>query len=165
MAALKEITKLVVKELWSRQPERRAGGMVLSSGESELATQIAAAADAGGAGARARKPDRGELVGVSFSRLFSGPAGAAIARTEHAIAERTFGAAVRGAAQAVADLLEGLPVDETRAAARAALLGLDGREFLRLGRLAQKPDAIATEQDALYALYVLVAASVKAERV
>jgi hypothetical protein len=64
----------------------------------------------------------------------------------------------------VSDVLEALPVDETRAASRAALLGLDGREFLRLGRLAQKPDATVTEQDALFALYVLLSAMVKAER-
>jgi signal recognition particle receptor subunit beta len=168
MAALKEVTKLVVTELRSGQPDRQVAGMVLSDGGSELANQIAAAADAGGAGGpgvRARRPDHAELVGVSFSRLLPGSPGAAIARIEHAIAERTFGAAVRGAAQAVADLLEALPVDESRAAARAALLGLDGREFLRLGRLARKPDAIVTEQDALFALYLLVAASVKAERI
>ncbi|HET8538951.1 MAG TPA: ADP-ribosylation factor-like protein [Anaeromyxobacter sp.] len=162
MPTLREITKLVVKDLRSRQPDRPAGGMVLSGGGSELATQIAAAADAGPGPGR---PDRGELVGVSFARLVGGGGAAAIARTEQAIAERTYGAAVRGAAQAVADLLEDLPVDESRAAARAALLGLDGREFLRLGRLAQKPDAIVTERDALFALYVLVAASVKAERI
>jgi hypothetical protein len=153
-----------VKDLRARQPERQPG-MVLSGGESELATQIQAAANAGAAAAGHRKRDRGELVGVSFARLAPGAGGVAIARTEHAIAERTFGAAVRSAAHAVADLLEGLPVDDTRAAARAALLGLDGRERLRLGRLAQKPDAMVTEQDALFALYVLVAASVKAERI
>ncbi len=169
LAALKEITKIVVRDLRSRHPERQpGGGMVLSSGESELATQIAAAANAGAPGAAhpRRRGDRGELVGVSFARLFAGSgAAAAVARTEHAIRERTFGAAVRAAAQAVADLLEALPADESRPAARAALLGLDGREFLRLGRLAQKPDAMTTEQDALFALYVLVAASVKADRI
>ncbi|HEX9050066.1 MAG TPA: ADP-ribosylation factor-like protein [Anaeromyxobacter sp.] len=164
LAALKEITRLVVKDLRARQPERQPG-MVLSGGESELAAQITAAANAGAASAGRRTRDRGELVGVSFARLVPGSAGAAIARTEHAIGERTFGVAVRAAAQAIADLLDGLAVDETRPAARAALLGLDGREFLRLGRAAQKPDAMVTEQDALFALYVLVAASVKAERI
>ncbi len=168
LAPLKEITRLVVRDLRARQPERPSGGGVfLSRGESELATQIAAAADAGAPGATAarRRKDRAELVGVSFVSLVAGAEGAAIARTEHAIAERTYGAAVRAAAQAVADLLERLPADEGRAAARASLLGLDGREFLRLGRLAQKPDAGVTEQDALFALYVLVAASVKAGRI
>ncbi len=164
MAALKEITKLVVKELWARQPGRPAAGMVLSGGGSELQSRIAAAADVGPPAA-SRREDRGELVGVSFARLVAPGAGAAIARTEHAVAERTYGVAVREAAQAVAGILDDLPVDETRAAARAGLLGLDGREFLRLGRLAQKPDAVVTEQDALFALYVLVSASVKAERI
>jgi len=164
LPALREITRLVVKELKARQPQRHgpARPMVLSGGGSELASRISAAADGGPS--PAPPTDRGELVGISFARLFPG-AGGAIAETEHAIAERTYGAAVRAAAQAVADVLQALPLDETRAASRAALLGLDGREFLRLGRLAQKPDATVTEQDALFALYVLVAATVKAERI
>jgi len=163
LAALQEITRLVVRDLSARHPGRRApAGMVLSGGGSELATQISAAADA--APQEPRAEDRGELVGVSFARLFPG-AGAAIQETEQAIAERTYGAAVRAAAHAIADLLAALAVDETRPSARAALLGLDGREFLRLGRLAQRPDAAVTERDALFALYLLVAASVKAERI
>ncbi len=161
MEALKEITRLVVKDLRARQPQRPPGApVVLSGGGSELASRISAAAEA----APSEEADPAALVGVSFSRLGTS-ASAAIAATEHAIAERTYGAAVRAAAHAVADILAALPVDETRAAARAALLGLDGREFLRLGRLAQKPDATVNEQDALFALYVLVAAAVKAERV
>ncbi|HEY6002992.1 MAG TPA: ADP-ribosylation factor-like protein [Anaeromyxobacter sp.] len=162
LPALLGITRLVVTELKARQPHRPAAArpMVLSGGGSELASRISAAAD--GEAPSPSAVDRGRLVGVSFARLFPGK-GAGIAETEHAIAERTYGVAVRTAAQAVADLLEALPADESRAASRAALLGLDGREFLRLGRLAQKPDAAVTEQDALFALYVLVAASVKAE--
>jgi signal recognition particle receptor subunit beta len=164
LAALLGITKLVVTELKARQPQRppAARPMVLSGGGSELASRISAAAD--GAAGPAEPVDRGRLLGVSFARLLPG-AGSGIAETEHAIAERTYGVAVRTAAHAVAELLEALPADETRPASRAALLGLDGREFLRLGRLAQKPDAAVTEQDALFALYVLVAASVKAERI
>jgi signal recognition particle receptor subunit beta len=163
LPALREITRLVVKELKARQPRRPASArpMELSGGGSELASQISAAADVGGP--PATQGDRGELVAISFARLFPG-SGRAVADTEHAIQERTYGAAVRSAAQAVSDVLEALPVDETRAASRAALLGLDGREFLRLGRLAQKPDATVTEQDALFALYVLLSAMVKAER-
>jgi signal recognition particle receptor subunit beta len=157
LAALKEITRLVVRDLKARQPRREAPRTLLSGGRSELADRISAAADA------PRGADPAALVGVSFAGLFPASA-AAIAATEGAIRERTYGAAVRAAAQAVADLLAGLPVDDHRSAARAALLGLDGREFLRLGRLAQKPDATATEADALFALYVLVAALVKAER-
>jgi signal recognition particle receptor subunit beta len=155
LPALKEITRLVVKELRARQPRRDAPEVVLGGGGSELADRISAAAEGPG--------DAGTLLGLSFARLFPANA-AAIGAAESAIRERTFGVAVRAAAQAVASLLASLPVDDNRSAARAALLGLDGREFLRLGRLAQKPDATVTEQDALFALYVLVAALVKAER-
>jgi signal recognition particle receptor subunit beta len=160
LPALREVTRLVVKELKARQPAR-GRPMVLSGGGSELASRISAAADADPAPAPV---DRGRLEGISFTRLFaSGAPG--LAETEHAICERTYGVAVRTAAQAVADLLHSLPVDESRAAARAALLGLDGKEFLRLGRLAQKPDAALGEPDALFALYVLVSATLKAERI
>jgi hypothetical protein len=101
---------------------------------------------------------------VSFARLFPGR-GDALEAVEHAIQERTFGVAVRTAAQAVADLLSALPVDEKTAAARAALLGLDGKELLRLGRVAARPDAAIAEPDALFALYLLVATMVKADRI
>ncbi len=162
LPALREITRLVVKELKARQPHRGAPAqpMVLSDGRSELASRISDAADEPAEAAA----DPGVLAGVSFTRLC--PAnGTAIAAVEHALRERTYGAAVRTAAQAVMDILGALPVEDTRSSARAALLGLDGREFLRLGRLAQKPDAGVAEQDALFALYLLVSASVKAERI
>jgi signal recognition particle receptor subunit beta len=162
LPALLGITKLVMREMKARQPQRPAPrGPLLSGGGSELASRISAAADAGSA-APAAPVDRGELVPVSFARLFPGGGGEPIAETEHAISERTYGPAVRTAAHAVAGILETLPVDAQGAEARAALLGLDGRELLRLGRLARKPDAAVTEQDALFALYVLVAACVKA---
>ncbi len=160
LPALLGITKLVVREMKARQPQRPATrGPLLSGGGSELGSRIAAAA--AGDGAPAAPVDRGELVPVSFARLFPG-GGEEIAETEHAISERTYGPAVRNAAHAVAGILEALPVDAQGAEARATLLGLDGRELLRLGRLARKPDAAVTEQDALFALYVLVAACVKA---
>jgi signal recognition particle receptor subunit beta len=158
LPALKEVTRRVVKELKARQPRRHAP-VVLSAGGSELEDRISDAAERD----RPGSTDSAALMGISFARLFPASA-AAIGAAEGAIRERTFGPAVRAAAQAVADLLDSLPVDDTRSAARAALLGLDGREFLRLGRLAQKPDATLTEQDALFALYVLVSALVKAER-
>jgi signal recognition particle receptor subunit beta len=157
LAALKEITRLVVKELGTRPPQRAPERLVLSGGGSELATSISGAAEA-----RPAALDRAKLLALSFTPLFPGRA-ARVAIVEGAIRERTFGVAVREAAQALADLLEALPVDEKTPAARASLLGIDGREFLRLGRLAQKPDASATEADALFALYVLIGAMVKAE--
>jgi len=161
MAALKEITRLVVQDLKARQPRVTPPAAVLSGDRgSELEDRISAAAD----GSRpAGGGDPAAPAGVSFTRLFPSSA-AGLGATEAAIRARTFAVAVRAAAEAVADLLDALPVADARGAARAALLGLDGREFLRLGRLAQKPDAAVTEQDALFALYVLVAALVKAER-
>jgi signal recognition particle receptor subunit beta len=158
LAALREITRLVVAELKARQP-RRSPGMELSGGGSELASRISAAAH----GERDEAVPA-ESVGISFARLFPREGGA-LAETERAIRARGYGTAVRRAERAVNDLLASLPVEDTRVAARAALLGLDGREFLRLARLAQKPEAAATEEDALFALYLLVAASVKAERI
>ena len=63
----------------------------------------------------------------------------------------------------LAQLLEQLPSSDAPAAAKATLLGLEGREYLRLCRLAGKPDAAVTESDALFALYFLVAACIKAQ--
>jgi signal recognition particle receptor subunit beta len=162
LATLKEITRLVVKDLNARNPQRGARPAVLAGGaSSELQSRISQAAeDEPGRPAG----DRGRLVGISFRNLFPGRS-AAIAEVEAAIHERTYGPAVRAAAHALMQLLERLPVDEKTPAVRASLLGLDGREFLRLGRLAQKPDATATEADALFALYVLVSALVKAEEI
>ena len=56
-------------------------------------------------------------------------------------------------------MLSRAPPDDGRA---AASLGLDERELLTLSRIAARPDAAVTERDALFALYVLVAAKVKA---
>jgi len=171
LAALKEITRLVVRDLRARQPARRPppARLELSAGGSELQSRISAVAEAAltpapAPGGQASRPDPAELVGLSFARLFPGH-GDAVEEVEHAIRERTYGHAVRTAAHALAALLAGLPVDERTAAARAALLGLDGREFLRLGRIAARPDGAVAEPDALFALYVLVSAMVKAERI
>jgi signal recognition particle receptor subunit beta len=168
LPALKEITRLVVKDLRARQPRSgRAPGLELSGGGSELASRISDAAEAAPPAltpAPAADDDPGRLLGISFARLFPGR-GEAVGVVEEAIRERTYGAAARAAAHGIADLLQTLPVDERTAAARAALLGLDGKEFLRLGRIAARPDAAVSEPDALFALYLLVAAMVKADRI
>jgi mutual gliding-motility protein MglA len=191
LVALREITRLVVRDLKARQP-RRPPAPTADHGGSELARGIARAAHATPvpipaktpAPARAATPhgrfqavrrdeaiaavapprDRGQLVTLSFARLFPGE-GTAVAEVELEIRERAFGPAVRRAAEAVTEILASLPTSEETTTARAALLGVDGRELLRLGRLAAKPDVTSTEQDALFALYVLVAAMVKAERI
>ncbi|ABS25409.1 ATP/GTP-binding protein [Anaeromyxobacter sp. Fw109-5] len=158
LAALREITRLVVRDLRARQPAPRAAPrpLELSGGGSELASQLSAAAEASGA-----PRDPGALVPLSFARLFPGD-GDAISATEHALRERTYGEAARLAAEGVAAVLARVPAEEGRAA--AAGLGLASSEILRLSRIAAKPDAAVTERDALFALYLLVAAKVKAER-
>ncbi len=169
MAALKEITRLVIRDLKSRRPVPRppvAGMEAVGANQGSLVAELSAAAEAGRSPAEAPppRPDRGARLDLSFARLFP-ESGAELADVEAAIRERTYGAAVRAAAHAVAALLESLPVHDAAPTARAALLGLDGREYLRLCRLAGKPDVAVTERDALFALYLLVAARVKAAKV
>jgi signal recognition particle receptor subunit beta len=171
MPALKEITRLVVADLKARQPQRptpvpRPGGPAGADREG-IARELEAVAEAVPTPAPAvalPRPDRAARLDLSFARLFPG-AGIEVADVEMAIRDRTYGLAVRTAAQAVAELLQSLPVADEAPTARAALLGLDGVEYLRLCRLAGKPDQGLGERDALFALYVLVAARVKAERV
>ncbi|HSN92866.1 MAG TPA: GTPase [Anaeromyxobacteraceae bacterium] len=162
--ALREITKLVVRGLKARQPLHRAHTMeMVRGGGSELASSISDAAEETPP-PQPSAQDRARLEPLSFARLFEDRA-RAVETTEHAIAERMYGEAVRSAAHAISELLAALPVEEGAAAARASLLGLDGREYLRLSRLAARPDAALTERDALFALYLLVAALLKAERI
>jgi hypothetical protein len=99
-----------------------------------------------------------------LARLF-GDRGGRVAEVELLVRERSYGLAVRRSAEGVAAVLTGLNVPEHGTAGRAVLLGLDGREYLRLARLAAQPEGAATERDALFALYVLVAATVKAEAI
>jgi signal recognition particle receptor subunit beta len=163
LPGLKEITRLVIRDLKARQPVRRPTPPPpeAPTKATDLASELSAAAEA----SQLPSPeDRAALVELSFARLFPGNA-ASIADVELAIRERTFGTAVRAAAQAVSELLEVLPAYETAPRTRAALLGLDGQEYLRLCRLAGKPDAGLTEQDALFALYLLIAARVKSDRI
>jgi signal recognition particle receptor subunit beta len=173
LEALTEITRRVVKELKARQPQRRAPSSFGAAGEG-LASRISAAAAAAAPaltpapaplpGPGAPPEDRAVLAGLSFARMFP-ERSPLLAEVELAIRERTYGVAVRAAAGALAEVLAALPTDERSGSARATLLGLDGQEYLRLGRLAQKADAGLTEADAYYALYVLVAGLVKAARI
>ncbi|HSN15557.1 MAG TPA: GTPase, partial [Anaeromyxobacteraceae bacterium] len=100
---------------------------------------------------------------LSFTRLFPGR-GQAVGEVEHAIRERTFGTAVCRAAEGLAELIESLFPPEDQPGDRAALLGVDGRDYLRLSLLAAKPDPAVSEQDALFALHLLVDALLKSER-
>ena len=55
-----------------------------------------------------------------------------------------------------------MPGGDAPEPSRALLIGLDGREYLRLRRAVALPVGTAGELDALFALYLLVAATVKA---
>lgn len=77
-----------------------------------------------------------------------------------------FAEAVHRAASGVSEILDGLlgPHIEEGSAARALLLGLDGREYIELRRLASRPASAITQNEALFALYVLLSARIKEQR-
>ena len=56
-----------------------------------------------------------------------------------------------------------LELEERSDSARAALVGMDGRDYLRLLRLARLPEGMGSEADALFGLHVLVSAKLKAD--
>lgn len=101
---------------------------------------------------------------MSFSALFrdAGP----VMQVEREIAQGNFAEAVHRSASLVSEVLEGLlgPNDPAGYATRALLLGLDGQEYLELRRLAGRPPSLITQNDALFALYLLVAARIKQSR-
>jgi hypothetical protein len=178
LPALREITRIVVKDLKSRQPHRPPSRAKLSveparapaadaaapSRSPPPSATPAAAAPATPGATQVGPPRSAPLIGLSFARLFADKGGR-VAELELLVRERSYGLAVRRAAEAVNAVLSGLPGTEQGPAARALLLGLDGREYLRLARLAAQPEATVTERDALFALYVLVSAMVKADSV
>jgi hypothetical protein len=101
---------------------------------------------------------------MSFSALFRD--GAPVMQVEREIGQGNFAEAVHRAASLVSEVLEGLlgPNDTEGYATRALLLGLDGQEYLELRRLAGRPPSLITQNDALFALYLLVAARIKQAR-
>jgi mutual gliding-motility protein MglA len=101
---------------------------------------------------------------MSFSALFRDPN--PVMQVEHEIGQGNFAEAVHRAASLVSELLEGLlgPNDPEGYATRALLLGLDGQEYLELRRLAGRPPSLITQNDALFALHLLVAARIKQAR-
>ncbi len=173
----------MVKDLKSRQPHRPPSRTRLSvqpvdpvrAPAAEAAARTPppmaaapsaspAAAAAPAQAATAQSPARNALAGLSFTRLF-GDRGGRVAEVELLVRERSYGMAVRRAAEGVTSVLTGLNVPEQGTAGRAVLLGLDGREYLRLARLATQPDGTLTERDALFALYLLVSAMLKADAI
>jgi len=173
LPALREITRLVVKDLKGRQPQRAPGrpaaprpGDPPSRTPAPVAvppTPLAAAA-AAAAASSPPSPVRPIPGGLSLARLF-GENGGKVAEVELLIRERSFGRAARRASDGLAELLAGLTFADPAPGARALLLGLDGRDVLRLAKLAALPEGQVTEREALFALHVLVAAMLKAEDV
>jgi signal recognition particle receptor subunit beta len=101
---------------------------------------------------------------MSFSALWSeSPQVLAI---EQDIAAGRFAEAVHRAASNVSEILDGLlgPQLAEGTGMRAQLLGLDGREYLELCRVASRPAATVTQLDALFAYYFLIATRIKQAR-
>ncbi len=192
MDALKEVMRQVIMNLRGRPPARpdpAAAGLAGAGGAgSVLERRISAMAEgrpiltpepgpfAVSPFSPARPPPRAppaptpasapavapDARPLSFTRLFPGGA-ASVAEVEQAIREGRHSAAVKAAAQGVADVLGGLEIEERSDSARAALVGMDGRDYLRLLRLSRLPEGMGSEADALFALHVLVAARLKAD--
>jgi signal recognition particle receptor subunit beta len=167
LPALREITRLVVTDLKSRQPHRppprppRAPATAANEAPTRTPPPAAPTLTA----VPPPPPSIRTLGGaLSLARLF-GEHGSRVAEVEVLVRERSFGRAVRRAADAVADVLAGLSAPDVSPAGRALLLGLDGREYLRLGKLAALPEGQVTERDALFALHLLVSAMLKADAV
>ena len=144
MEALKEVTRLVMAALRARPP---------------APPPVAAARSP--TGSRSTPMPRSSL---SFARLFPGGA-AGVIEVEQAIRDGRFGDAVKAAAQGVSDVLASLELEERSDTARAALLGLDGRDYLRLLRLSRLPLDMGSEADALFSLHVLVAVKLRADAI
>lgn len=85
---------------------------------------------------------------------------------EQAIATGHFAEAVHRAASGVSEILDGLlgPHVDEGSGTRAQLLGLDGHEYLELRRLASRPASTITQNEALFAFYVFIAARIKESR-
>ena len=101
---------------------------------------------------------------LSFAALWDD--NSEITKIEEDIAGGYFAEAVyraTGQVSQVLDNLLGAHSPET-SATRAQLLGLDGHEYLELRRLGSRPASTITQRDALFALYVLIAAHLKESR-
>lgn len=170
---LKSISKQVIRKLWVRLPkkaERPAAAELTEGIEAEVAS-FAREATASGQflltdEMPSEAPRRPEHA-LSFASLWEGGDAAAVAAVEEHIRRGEPGQALRLAVQTMVELLEALPGtgDQASPMAKAALLGLDGREFLRFCRIAGLHPSSITERDALFGLYLLVSARHKAERV
>ncbi len=180
LPALKEISKLVIRSLWARFPKppvRRADKPLTEGIEAEVAKVAREVTQSGefmvtsvdDATADELPPILLNVPenALSFASLWEGADAEAVRAVEDRIRRGEHGEALRLAVAEMVELLDTLPGTGNLASpmAKAALLGLDGREFLRFCRLAGLHESGATERDALFALYLLVSARLKASLV
>lgn len=178
LPALKEISKRVIRSLWERFPKssrppsrpRPVPKAPVEGIEAEVA-RVSARITSSGEFALTDEPEsepppppialpQGVL---SFASMWEGADAATIAKVEDWIRDGEFGEALAASVAAMVELLGTLPgTGEPSPMAKAALLGLDGREFLRFMRLAGLHASSVSREDALFALYMLVSARVKA---
>lgn len=176
LSALKEVSRLVIRRLWEQQPAAPQRSVLVAERlepEGGIAAQVASITQSEpspepttSAQRETLRPSGIQAAGVSFAALWP-PSESDVVDVERAIANGDPSTAVREAARALARLLDALPGPNTEEGpmAKALLLGLDGREYLRLSRLATSPEQSITHEDALFSLYVLLAAQVKQQRV
>jgi len=178
LPALKEASKLVIRSILARMPQkplpRRAKGRSAPEGiEAELARVSAELKTTSGdiaiSEVESQPPPAVHLPkgARSFATLWEGADAIAVLEVENAIRKGEHGRALDLAVRAMVELLDALPGTGESASpmSKAALLGLDGREFLRFCRLASLHPGSTTDKDALFALYMLVAARLKASQI
>lgn len=101
---------------------------------------------------------------LSFSELWREDSErTAIVSIETSIRKTLYGEAVRSTASVLANALHSLPGPNSGEGiiAKATALGLDGREYIQLSKLATLPDEAIDRERALFALYLLIAARIK----
>jgi signal recognition particle receptor subunit beta len=171
--ALKEIMKSVLLALKRERDEaqaRRAPAAAFTSVGDSLAAAVSDAALRSAEGAPVMEPITSPEIPkprsskFSFRELWQGsPDQETVDEIEFSISAGDYGTAVREAAATMVSLLENLPgaAEADGHMSRATLLGIDGREYLNLAHLASAPEETLRENDALFALYLLVGARFK----
>jgi hypothetical protein len=174
--SLKEIVRLVMRSLWAQHPGTRPAALVEEKVEREpsLDERISRVPElrpptepppSVAVVEQRRAPSEAPPARrvISFAPLWRGRDESVVTSVEENIADGDYPQAVRLAAISIADLLESLPGPSGEGvAAKVALLGLDGRDYLRLSRIVAAPEAVVTLEDALFALHVLIGAHLKA---
>lgn len=171
MDALKAISKLVIRSLIERMPKRPrpeppSRPTAAEGIEAELA-RVSAEIALSESEPAPPPPVPVAPGALSFTTFWEGADAAAVAEVEGAIRNGEHGHALGLAVRVLVELLDALPGTDqsTSPMAKAALLGLDGREVLRICRLASRPPDSIAHEDALFALYMLVAARIKAMQI